>query len=69
MRRREFIAGIGAVICFSLPVRAQQGAVPVVGFLGIGPLGASKAPLLKGLAEKGYVENRNMKIDERWITG
>jgi putative tryptophan/tyrosine transport system substrate-binding protein len=69
MRRREFIAGIGAVICFSLPVRAQQPAMPVVGFLGIGPLGANKAPLLKGLAEKGYVENRNMKIDERWIQG
>jgi putative tryptophan/tyrosine transport system substrate-binding protein len=69
MRRREFIGGIGAAICLSPPVRAQQPTMSVVGFLGIGPLGAMKAPLLKGLAEKGYVENRNMKIDERWIRG
>jgi putative ABC transport system substrate-binding protein len=69
MRRREFIAGLGGAAVWPLAARAQQRPVPVVGFLGIGPLGAVKAPLLKGLAEKGYVENRNMKIDERWIQG
>ena len=69
MKRREFIAGLGGAAAWSFAARAQQPAMPVVGFLGIGPLGVSKAPLLKGLAEKGYVENRNMKIDERWIQG
>jgi putative ABC transport system substrate-binding protein len=52
-----------------LVAQAQQPTMPVIGFLGIGPLGATKAPLLRGLAEKGFVENRNVKIDERWIQG
>jgi putative tryptophan/tyrosine transport system substrate-binding protein len=69
MKRRTFIAGLGSAAAWPVVARAQQRAMPVVGFLGIGPLGVSKAPLLKGLAEKGYVENRNMKIDERWIQG
>jgi putative tryptophan/tyrosine transport system substrate-binding protein len=71
MRRREFIAGLGCATSglWGLSAGAQQRPVPVVGYLGIGPLGTTKAPLLKGLATKGYVENRNIKLEERWIQG
>jgi putative ABC transport system substrate-binding protein len=69
MRRREFIAGLGCATFVLWPLSAGAQQRSVVGFLGIGPLGAGKEPLLKGLAEKGYVENRNVKIEKRWIQG
>ena len=71
MRRREFIAGLGCAASglWQLSAEAQQRSMPVVGYIGIGPLGAGKASLLKGLAEKGYVENHNVRIEEHLIQG
>jgi putative ABC transport system substrate-binding protein len=64
MRRREFIAGLGGAAAWPLAARAQQQALPLIGFLG-GVLPAAKEGFLKGLAEAGYVEGRNVAIEYR----
>ena len=68
IRRREFIAGLGGAAAWPLAARAQQRAMPVVGFLFISPPEAVADPLRafhKGLSEMGYVEGRNLAIEIR----
>jgi ABC-type uncharacterized transport system substrate-binding protein len=69
MRRREFIAGLGSVAAWPLAVRAQQPAMPVVGFLRSSTLAASM-PLVtafrQGLKELGFVEGQNVAVDYRY---
>jgi putative ABC transport system substrate-binding protein len=68
MRRREFIAGLG-VVAWPLAARAQQPAMPVVGYLDLGPPEMRKslvAEFRKGLSETGYVEGRNLAIEYRF---
>jgi putative tryptophan/tyrosine transport system substrate-binding protein len=65
IRRREFIAGLGAA---AWP-RAQQPAVPVVGFLHFGAPDTSigrVAVFRQGLKEAGYVEGQNVVVEYRW---
>jgi putative tryptophan/tyrosine transport system substrate-binding protein len=70
MRRREIIAGIGAATCFSLPVGAQQPAMPVVGFLTASqPVPLFVAAFRQGLSQFGFVEGRNVTIDYRSAEG
>ena len=67
MRRREFIAGIGAAAAWPLAVRAQQ-PMTVIGFLS--PLPSGEPPTFsafrRGLAEEGYVEGENLTIEKRF---
>ena len=69
MRRREFIAGLGGAAAWPLAARAQQAAVPVVGYLGDGTLatrGERVAALLLGLADTGYIEGQNVVVEYVW---
>src|SRR6516164_6689104 len=77
MERRAFTMMLGcamviAVAVPSSPLRAQQGAIPVVGFLN-GGLARNYAPLatafVKGLEEAGFVEGRDVIIEYRWAEG
>ncbi len=59
MRRRELLVVLGAAMTATGALRAQQKAMPVIGFLGsIGPIAAQVAAFHQGLSETGYVEGQ-----------
>ena len=72
MRRRDFIALVGAVVSGAVTARAQSPATPVIGFL------SNASPELyaerlrafgQGLKEAGYIEGQNVAIEYRWAEG
>ena len=65
MRRRDFISGIaGSAATWPLVARAQQPAMPVIGFLGSSDANEPRhAAFRRGLAEEGFVEGRNVNIE------
>ena len=69
MRRREFVAGLGGAAAWPLTARAQQAAMPVIGYLGSGTPdteGKRFAEIQRGLSDIGYVEGRNLAIEYLW---
>jgi len=69
MRRRQFLAGLGSTATWPLAARAQQPAVPVIGYANLltpEATATSLAGFRKGLGETGYVEGNNIVIEYRW---
>jgi putative ABC transport system substrate-binding protein len=72
MRRRELLLVLATGIMGARAVYAQQKAMPVIGFLGVGlsgPWAPFVAAFNQGLSETGYVQGQNVAIEYRWAEG
>ncbi|MGB9059588.1 MAG: ABC transporter substrate-binding protein, partial [Pseudolabrys sp.] len=71
MRRRQILAG-AATVAWPLPLRAQQKAMPVIGFMsgrGLEDSAYEVTAFRQGLAEAGFIEGQTIAIEFRWAQG
>jgi len=69
MNRRELLLLLGGAATAPHPLRAEQKAMPVIGFLGStapGPYAQFVASFRQGLSATGYVEGQNVALEPRW---
>jgi putative tryptophan/tyrosine transport system substrate-binding protein len=69
VRRREFIAGLGSTAAWPVVARAQQPAMPVIGFLSGTSPDDRVVAFREGLKETGFIEGQNAAIEYRWAHG
>ena len=72
LRRREVITLLGGATAWPIAVRAQQPAMPIVGFVtGRSPKESARlgAAFRKGLNETGYIEGQNVMVEYHWLEG
>jgi UDP-N-acetyl-D-mannosaminuronic acid transferase (WecB/TagA/CpsF family) len=72
VRRRDFISLVSSVAAWPLAARAQQPAMPVIGYLSGATFEMMRdyvAAFHRGLADEGFAEGRNVGIEYRWTEG
>jgi hypothetical protein len=72
MRRREFITLVSSAAAWPIATRAQQSAMPVIGYLSGATFEVMRdyvAAFHRALADKGFAEGRNVRIEYRWAEG
>jgi putative ABC transport system substrate-binding protein len=72
MKRRNLLLMLGGALAVPRALRAQQKAMPVIGFLSSaspGPNATNLAALRQGLSETGFVEGQNVAVEYRWAEG
>src|SRR5262245_62754313 len=70
LRRRDLIALLGGTAAWPVAARAQQAAMPVIGYLsGREPNDRLEAAFHRGLKEASFIEGQNVRIDYRWAQG